>query len=148
MLSSCTISGTHDNPILRKLNGGWMDGATDRWTRVSFQNVVWLTSSAQCNEKINFKGLVDQNLRVENTDHAKGNGYNLKLYSPSLWMGFNCLKATEPLRGGSLRFTTKFQKFLVLTWLISQGWKAKSTLEPPSGFQHETPGLGIQRLNQ
>ena len=29
-------------------------------------------------------------------------------------MGFNCLKATEPLRGGSLRFTTKFQKILVL----------------------------------
>ena len=23
-------------------------------------------------------------------------------------MGFNCLKATEPLRGGSLPFTTKF----------------------------------------
>ena len=25
-----------------------------------------------------------------------------------LWMGFNCLKATEPLRGGSLLFTTYF----------------------------------------
>ena len=25
-----------------------------------------------------------------------------------LWMGFNCLKATKPLRGGSLLFTTKF----------------------------------------
>ena len=23
-------------------------------------------------------------------------------------MGFNCLKATEPLKGGSLLFTTKF----------------------------------------
>ena len=23
-------------------------------------------------------------------------------------MGFNCLKATEPLEGGSLHFTTKF----------------------------------------
>ena len=34
------------------------------------------------------------------------------------------------------------QKFLVL-----KGWKAESTLEPPSGFEHGTPGLGIQRLN-
>ena len=33
---------------------------------------------------------------------------NLKLYGSFLWMGFNCLKATEPLRGGSLLFTTKF----------------------------------------
>ena len=32
----------------------------------------------------------------------------LKLYGPFLWMGFNCLKAIEPLRGGSLLFTTKF----------------------------------------
>ena len=30
------------------------------------------------------------------------------LYGPFLWMGFNCLKAIEPLRGGSLLFTTKF----------------------------------------
>ena len=33
-----------------------------------------------------------------------------KLYGPFLWMGFNCLKATELLRGGSLLFTTKFQE--------------------------------------
>ena len=31
-----------------------------------------------------------------------------KLYDPFLLMGFNCLKATEPLQGGSLLFTTKF----------------------------------------
>ena len=29
-----------------------------------------------------------------------------ELYNPFLWMGFNCLKATEPLRGDSLLFTT------------------------------------------
>ena len=39
------------------------------------------------------------------------------------------------------------QKFLVLILSTSEGWKAGSTLEPPSGFEHETPGLGIQRLN-
>ena len=39
------------------------------------------------------------------------------------------------------------QKFQVLIWSTSEGWKAESTLEPPSGFDHGTPGLGIQRLN-
>ena len=39
------------------------------------------------------------------------------------------------------------QKFLILIWSTSEGWKAESTLEPPSGFEHGTPGLGIQRLN-
>ena len=31
-----------------------------------------------------------------------------KLYGPFLRLGFNCLKTTEPLPGGSLLFTTKF----------------------------------------
>ena len=35
----------------------------------------------------------------------------LKLYGPFLQMGFNCLKATEPLRGDSLLFTTQFPGF-------------------------------------
>ena len=39
------------------------------------------------------------------------------------------------------------QKFLVLNLSTSEGRKAQSTLEPPSGFEHGTPGLGIQRLN-
>ena len=39
------------------------------------------------------------------------------------------------------------QKFLVLISSTSEGWKAESTLEPPSGFEHGIPGLGIQRLN-
>ena len=34
--------------------------------------------------------------------------FPLKLYSPFLWMGYSCLKATEPLQGGSLFFTIKF----------------------------------------
>ena len=38
------------------------------------------------------------------------------------------------------------QKFLVLILLTSEGWKAELTLEPRSGFEHGTPGLGIQRL--
>ena len=39
------------------------------------------------------------------------------------------------------------QKSLILILSTSEGWKAESTLEPPSGFEHETPGLGIQCLN-
>ena len=40
------------------------------------------------------------------------------------------------------------QKFLELILSTSEGWKAESTLEPRSGFEHGTPGLGIQRLNR
>ena len=32
---------------------------------------------------------------------------NLKLYSSFLWKEFKCLKATEPLRGDGLLFTTQ-----------------------------------------
>ena len=40
----------------------------------------------------------------------KNHKYKLfKLYDPSLWMGFDCLKATQPLQGGSLLFTTRSQ---------------------------------------
>ena len=39
------------------------------------------------------------------------------------------------------------QKFLVLTLLTLEGWKAESTLEPPSGFEQGNPELGIQCLN-
>ena len=39
------------------------------------------------------------------------------------------------------------QKFLVLIWLSSKGWKAESTLKQPNGFEHRTLGLGIQCLN-
>ena len=33
---------------------------------------------------------------------------NDKLYGPFSWMKFKCFKATEPLRGDSLLFTTQF----------------------------------------
>ena len=39
------------------------------------------------------------------------------------------------------------QKSLVLILSTSKGWTAEFTLEPPSGFEHGTPGSGIQRLN-
>ena len=33
-----------------------------------------------------------------------------KTLRPLFWMGFNCLQATEPFRGGSLLFTSRFQQ--------------------------------------
>ena len=39
------------------------------------------------------------------------------------------------------------QTFLVLILPTSEGWKTESTLEPPTGFERGTPGLGIQRLH-
>ena len=48
---------------------------------------------------------------VSNSHHTRWGLTTLslkKLYGPFLWMGFNCLKAAEPLRWGSLLFTTKF----------------------------------------
>ena len=51
----------------------------------------------------------------------------------------------EPLCGGCLLFTTKSPE-ISGTHFIDIG-KAESTLEPPSGFGHGTPGLGIQHLN-
>ena len=40
-----------------------------------------------------------------------------------------------------------YKKYLVLILSTSEGWKANSTLEPPSGFYHGIPGLEIQHLN-
>ena len=37
-------------------------------------------------------------------------------------------------------------KSLVLILLILEGLTAELTLEPPSGFEHEAHGLGIQHL--
>ena len=38
------------------------------------------------------------------------------------------------------------QKFLLVILWNLEGWKAESTLKPPSGFEQEIPGLRIQRL--
>ena len=58
------------------------------------KNIVWKRSIDW--DKRHFFLYVDQSLKKK------------KLYGPFLWMWFNCLKATEPLRGGSFLFTTKF----------------------------------------
>ena len=59
-------------------------------------------------------------------------------------MGFNCLITIEPLRGDNFLFIIQFPGFqLVLNWSPLEGWKVELTLEPPSGFESRSPGLGI-----
>ena len=54
----------------------------------------------------------------------------------------------EPLRGGSLLFTTNFPEIPGTHFIdLRRVKKVESTLEQPSGFEHGTPGVGIQRLN-
>ena len=60
-----------------------------------------------------------------------------KLYGLFLRMGFNCLKARATSRR-QFSFYQSPQKLLVLILPSSEEWKAESTLEPSSGFEHET----------
>ena len=53
----------------------------------------------------------------------------------------------EPLRESVYFLPLSSPKFLVLILSTSEGWKAESTLEQPSGFEQGTPGLEIQRHN-
>ena len=54
-------------------------------------------------------------------------------------MGFNCLKASSPLLGDSLIFTSMVPG-VPCTHLIDLGWKDErlSTLKPASGFKPRT----------
>ena len=53
----------------------------------------------------------------------------------------------EPLRGGSLHFTSKFPDIPGTHFTDLRRMKAESTLEPANGFEHGNLGLGIQHLN-
>ena len=65
--------------------------------------------------------------------------------APFLWMGSDCLMATEALRGDFLPLSSL--EFLLLIWSTSKGWKAELTLEPSGGFEPKTLELGIQHFN-
>ena len=61
--------------------------------------------------------------------------------------GINCLKL-EPLQGGdSLLFIHKFPEIPGTHFIDLGRMKGWADLELPSGFEHKTPGLGIQRIN-
>ena len=63
--------------------------------------------------------------------------------TPFLWMGFNCLKAAEPLQGDSLLFTILFPGVTGTQLIYFRRIKGLVTLEPPSDFEPGTPGLGV-----
>ena len=44
-------------------------------------------------------------------------------------------------------FSQSPQEFLIPILLTSEGRKDELTLEPPSGFELGTPGLGVECLN-
>ena len=60
--------------------------------------------------------------------------------------GVQLTSRLQPLWRGSLLFTTSSKIFLVLILSNSEGWKAESNLEPPSGSEDGNPGLGTQCL--
>ena len=64
-----------------------------------------------------------------------------------LLMGFNCLKATEPLQGNSLLFTTKFLKISGTHLIDLERCNAELTLESVIDFEPGILGLGIQCFN-
>ena len=68
-----------------------------------------------------------------------------KVYGPFLWMGFNCLKATEPLQGDTAIY---FLPLILLISSVSAGWKVELTLQPLSDFEPGTHELRIQCLNR
>ena len=69
------------------------------------------------------------------------------LYGPFLWMArASCLKARATSRRQFVFLPLSSQKFLALILSTSKGWKARSTLEPPSGLENRTLGLGISAL--
>ena len=67
--------------------------------------------------------------------------------TPFLWMGFNCLKATTTSRRQFTFYHSVPRNSWYSFYRPREDKKAQSTLEPPSGFEHKTPGLGIQCLN-
>ena len=67
-----------------------------------------------------------------------------KLYGSILWMGFNCLNATKPLRGDSLLFTIQ-SPGVPGTHLIDLG-RMKGCGLPWSYPAVLNPGLWIEKL--
>ena len=77
-----------------------------------FQSPLWKTSSGgSCFFSIKNSNLRDiQIVFIAANMIFRVSSSKKKLYDPFLWTGFNCLKSTEPLQGGCLRFITQFRE--------------------------------------
>ena len=70
-----------------------------------------------------------------------------KLYGPFFIYGIQLPQGQSHFKEAVYFLPLSSHKFLVLILSTSEGSKAESNLEPPSGFKHGTPGLRIQHLN-
>ena len=89
-------------------------------------------------------------MAVKQEKHCfRGLNTSKKFYEPFLWMGINCFKAPEPVRGDSLLCTT-ISPGVSGAHLIDLGrLKTESTLEPSSDFaplDQETRALTTRPL--
>ena len=66
---------------------------------------------------------------------------------PFYGWGSTASRRLKPLEEAVYFLPLSSQEFLVPILLTLEGWKVELTLEPPSGFEHETTELGIQHLN-
>ena len=64
-----------------------------------------------------------------------------KLYGPFLWVGVQLPQDYSHFKEAVYFLPLSSQEFLVLILSTSEGWKAELILEPPSSFEHETPGF-------
>ena len=65
-----------------------------------------------------------------------------KLYGPFLWIGFNCLKVTEPLQGDILLFTTKNLGIPGTHFINLRRTKGWVNLRTTQWFQTQDPWTG------
>ena len=72
--------------------------------------------------------------------------YKKKFYDPVFFMGFNCLKAADPLFETSYFLPINPWKILVVIWSTYEEWKPESTTEPSSDFEPKT-GMVMQCPN-
>ena len=68
----------------------------------TFLTIVEVTEIL-CSLKLVLEGKTGK--EIPESSKFKKKNLKKKLYGPFLWMGFNCLKAIEPLQGGTLLFT-------------------------------------------
>ena len=70
-----------------------------------------------------------------------------KICDPFSLMEFNYLTARANSRRQFYYLPLSSQKSMIVNSSNSEGWKAELTLDPPCGFEHGIPGLGMKSLN-
>ena len=86
--------------------------------------------------------------KIENAEAMISNLQSFTFMAPFYGWGSTSSRQQSHYEETVYFLSLSSQKFLVLISLTSEGWKAEPSLEPPCGFEHGTPGLGIQRLNR